>query len=221
MKLSYATSLISAAFLAGCSASSGPTYNTSELLPRDGVRTFRVDCQGLLSTSQTCMKAARRICSDQPVRIVDSVRALRDDSDPVTLVFQCGAAVASAPAAQPAPAPVPVDRVSFAGDALFATGIATLAPGASASMDRMLSNREDRTYSQVTITGYTDSVGSDAANLDLSKRRAEAVAGYLTAHGLQAKTLKVTGRGAADPVAPNATTEGRARNRRVEIVLIK
>lgn len=105
MKLSYATSLISAAFLAGCSAS-GPTYNASELLPRDGVRTFRVDCQGLLSTSQTCMKVARRICSDQPVRIVDSGRALRDDSDPVMLVFQCGAA-ASAPAAEPAPAPIP------------------------------------------------------------------------------------------------------------------
>ncbi|KVL27932.1 hypothetical protein WS97_27945 [Burkholderia territorii] len=220
MKLSYATSLISAALLAGCSAS-GPSYNTSELLPRDGVRTFRVDCQGLLSTSQTCMKAARRICSDQPVRIIDSVRALRDDSDPVTLVFQCGAAVASAPAAEPAPAPVPVDHVSFAGDALFATRIATLAPGASASMDRMLSNGEDRTYSQVTITGYTDSVGSDAANLDLSKRRAETVAGYLMLHGLKAKTLKVTGRGAADPVAPNSTIEGRARNRRVEMVLIR
>ena len=220
MKLSYATSLISAAFLAGCSAS-GPTYNASELLPRDGVRTFRVDCQGLLSTSQTCMKVARRICSDQPVRIVDSGRALRDDSDPVMLVFQCGAAAASAPAAEPAPAPIPADHVSFAGDALFATGIATLAPGASASLDRMLSNREDRTYSQVTITGYTDSVGSDAANLDLSKRRAETVAGYLIAHGLKAKTLKVTGRGAADPVAPNATAEGRASNRRVEIVLTR
>jgi outer membrane protein OmpA-like peptidoglycan-associated protein len=69
------------------------------------------------------------------------------------------------------------------------------------------------------VTGHTDSVGNDAANLALSKRRAETVAGYLKAHGLNAQTVSVSGRGSADPVASNATAEGRASNRRVDISL--
>lgn len=210
---------LSTTALAACSTASGPTFSASELQPRDGVRTFQVDCHGLLSGPQTCMKAARKICGDQPVRTVDSVRALRDSSDPATLVFQCGAAPAeTASAAEPAPAPA-VEHVNLAGDALFATGLATLTPTARASLDTLLSEREDRTYSQVTVTGYTDSTGSDASNLALSKRRAETVAGYLKTHGLHAQSVSVTGRGSADPVASNATAEGRASNRRVDISL--
>ncbi|MDN7908571.1 OmpA family protein [Burkholderia diffusa] len=220
-KLALALAL-SATALAACSTASGPTYSASELQPRDGVRTFQVDCHGLLSGPQTCMKAARKICGDQPVRTVDSARALRDGSDPATLVFQCGAApAAAASAVEPAPAPVPaaVEHVNLAGDALFATGLATLTPAARATLDKLLSEREDRTYTQVTVTGHTDSVGRDAANLALSKRRAETVASYLKAHGLKAQSVSVTGRGSADPVASNATAEGRASNRRVEISL--
>nr|WP_249180335.1 OmpA family protein [Burkholderia ambifaria] len=206
--------------LAACSTASGPTFSASELQPRDGVRTFQVDCHGLLSGPQTCMKAARKICGDQPVRTVDSARALRDGSDPATLVFQCGAAPAeAASAAEPTPAPAAVEHVNLAGDALFATGLATLTQAARASLDKLLSEREDRTYTQATVTGHTDSVGNDAANLALSKRRAETVAGYLKAHGLNAQTVSVSGRGSADPVASNATAEGRASNRRVDISL--
>ncbi|TXG04901.1 OmpA family protein, partial [Burkholderia territorii] len=126
-KLALALALAATA-LAACSTASGPTYSASELQPRDGVRTFQVDCHGLLSGPQTCMKAARKICGDQPVRTVDSARALRDGSDPATLVFQCAAApAAAAPAAEPSPAPAPaaVEHVNLAGDALFATGQAT------------------------------------------------------------------------------------------------
>ncbi|KAB0644077.1 OmpA family protein [Burkholderia latens] len=211
----------SAMGLAACSTASGPTFSASELQPRDGVRTFQVDCHGLLSGPQTCMKAARKICGDQPVRVADTARALRDGSDPATLVFQCGAAPAEAApaAAAPAPAPAAVEHVSLAGDALFATGQATLTPAARTSLDKLLGEREDRTYTQVTITGHTDSVGSDASNLALSKRRAQTVAAYLKAHGLNAQSVSVTGRGSADPIASNATAEGRASNRRVEISL--
>nr|WP_237666462.1 MULTISPECIES: OmpA family protein [Burkholderia] len=217
-KLALALAL-SATALAACSTASGPTFSASELQPRDGVRTFQVDCHGLLSGPQTCMKAARKICGDEPVRAVDSARALRDKSDPATLVFQCGAAPAeAASAATPAPAAV-IERVNLSGDALFATDHATLAPTARESLDRLLSERADRTYSQVTVTGFTDSVGSDDYNLALSKRRAEAVAAYLKAHGLKTDSMTVSGRGKADPVASNATPEGRASNRRVEIRL--
>ncbi|MBY4694820.1 MULTISPECIES: OmpA family protein [Burkholderia cepacia complex] len=217
-KLALALAL-SATALAACSTASGPTFSASELQPRDGVRTFQVDCHGLLSGPQTCMKAARKICGEEPVRAVDSARALRDKSDPATLVFQCGAAPAeAASAATPATAAV-VEQVNLSGDALFATDHATLAPTARESLDRLLNERKDHTYSQVTVTGFTDSVGSDDYNLALSKRRAESVAAYLKAHGLKADSMTVSGRGKADPVASNATPEGRASNRRVEIRL--
>ena len=163
------------------------------------------------------MKAARKICGEEPVRAVDSARALRDKSDPATLVFQCGAAPEAASAA--APAAAVVEQVNLSGDALFATDHATLAPTARESLDRLLSERADHTYSQVSVTGFTDSVGSDDYNLALSKRRAESVAAYLKAHGLKTDSLTVTGRGKADPVASNTTPEGRASNRRVEIRL--
>ena len=218
-KLALALAL-SATALAACSTASGPTFSASELQPRDGVRTFQVDCHGLLSGPQTCMKAARKICGDEPVRAVDSARALRDQSDPATLVFQCGAApTEAASAATPAPAAAVVERVNLSGDALFATDHATLAPTARESLDRLLSERADRTYSLVTVMGFTDSVGSDDYNLALSKRRAESVAAYLKAHGLKTDSMTVSGRGKADPVASNATPEGRASNRRVEIRL--
>ncbi|MGS0894027.1 OmpA family protein [Burkholderia stagnalis] len=213
---------LAAMSLAACSTTSGPTYSASELQPRDGVRTFQVDCHGLLSGAQTCMKAARKICGDQPVRVVDSARAVRNNADPASLVFQCGAAPVQVapPAPEPAPAPpVAVERVNLSGDALFATAQAALTPTARASLDKLLNERADRAYSQVTVTGYTDSVGSDAYNLALSQRRAETVAAYLKTHGLQTDALSVAGRGKADPVASNATPEGRASNRRVEVSL--
>ncbi|GBH27919.1 OmpA family protein [Burkholderia vietnamiensis] len=219
-KLALALAL-SALGLAACSTASGPTYSASELQPRDGVRTFQVDCHGVLSGPQTCMNAARKICGEQPVRVADSAHALRNHADPATLVFQCGAAPAetAAPVPTPAPAPAAVEHVNLAGDTLFATGLATLTPAARASLDKLLSEREDRTYTEVTVTGYTDSAGSDAPNLALSKRRADVVARYRHAHGLKALTMTVAGRGSADPVGSNATAEGRAANRRVEISL--
>ncbi|UVT05852.1 OmpA family protein [Burkholderia glumae] len=211
----------SATALAACSTTSGPTFSASELQPHDGVRTFQVDCHGLLVGPQTCMKAARKVCGDKPVLVVESARALRNKSDPTTLVFQCRAATVEAlSTAPPAPAAATaVESVSLSGDALFATDQATLAPSARKSLDRLLSELADRTYSQVTVTGFTDSVGSDDYNLALSKRRAESVAAYLKAHGLKADSLVVSGRGEADPVASNATPEGRASNRRVQVLL--
>ncbi|WP_334067921.1 OmpA family protein [Burkholderia cepacia] len=225
-KLALALAL-SATALAACSTASGPTFSASELQPRDGVRTFQVDCHGLLSGPETCMKAARKICGEEPVRAVDSARALRDKSDPATLVFQCGAAPTpvaqtAAPKEQaPVPAPAPVEHLRLAGDALFATGQATLTPTARASLDKLLSEREGSTFSRVAISGYTDSVGGDTYNLGLSQRRAQAVASYLKAHGLNGDIWSVTGRGKADPVASNATADGRASNRRVEIALTR
>jgi outer membrane protein OmpA-like peptidoglycan-associated protein len=71
----------------------------------------------------------------------------------------------------------------------------------------------------LAIEGHTDSIGSDAANLDLSRRRAAAVKNVLTSnHGIDASRLSTGGHGEARPRDRNDTLEGRARNRRVELV---
>ncbi|KVV12169.1 OmpA family protein [Burkholderia ubonensis] len=212
--------ILSALLLSACTSASGPTFSAYELQPRDGIRTYQVDCHGIFSSQATCMKVATRMCADQPVRAVDSTRPLRDGADPGTLVFQCGAAAgaaASAPVA--AEAPAPVQNVNLSSDALFAFGSATLTPSARATLDKLTSQQGDPHFTRVAVTGHTDAIGSDTSNLQLSQQRADAVAGYLRERGLRADTFVVTGRGKADPVASNATAEGRAGNRRVEIVL--
>ncbi len=67
----------------------------------------------------------------------------------------------------------------------------------------------------VNIQGYTDSIGTDAYNLGLSQRRADAVKTYMVGKGLNATGLTARGYGKADPIASNSTAEGRAQNRRV------
>ncbi|KVR37857.1 OmpA family protein [Burkholderia ubonensis] len=223
MKNLYLVPILSALLLSACTSASGPTFSAYELQPRDGIRTYQVDCHGIFSSQATCKKVATRMCADQPVRAVDSTRPFRDGADPGTLVFQCGAtagAAASAPAPAPvAAAPAPVQNVNLSSDALFAFGSATLTPAARATLDKLTSQQGDPHFTRVAVTGHTDAIGSDTSNLQLSQQRADAVAGYLRERGLRADTFVVTGRGKADPVASNATAEGRAGNRRVEIVL--
>lgn len=104
---------------------------------------------------------------------------------------------------------------SLAGSA-FGSGSSQLTAGAQASLRRLAPELAGK--GTIRIEGYTDSQGADAANLALSKRRADAVRQALIDAGIAASRLKAVGKGAADPVADNATAEGRKRNRRVEIV---
>lgn len=70
------------------------------------------------------------------------------------------------------------------------------------------------------IIGHTDSTGNAEYNMGLSKRRAQAVADYLISTGVDASKLRVVGRGMNDPIASNETEEGRALNRRVDIIVV-
>ncbi|MFO7305498.1 MAG: OmpA family protein [Gammaproteobacteria bacterium] len=72
----------------------------------------------------------------------------------------------------------------------------------------------------VEVAGHTDSTGSDAYNLQLSQRRAEAVASYLVSQGIKRERLITVGAGEAYPIASNDTEEGRAANRRVELTIV-
>lgn len=72
----------------------------------------------------------------------------------------------------------------------------------------------------IDVYGHTDSVGSDAYNQTLSENRARSVADYLSGRGVQAARIATRGYGETQPVADNATEEGRARNRRVELRIV-
>jgi len=68
------------------------------------------------------------------------------------------------------------------------------------------------------VEGHTDNQGNAAANQALSERRAQAVVAWLSAHGIAASRLSAKGLGQTNPVADNTTEDGRAKNRRVELV---
>jgi outer membrane protein OmpA-like peptidoglycan-associated protein len=105
------------------------------------------------------------------------------------------------------------------GDVLFDTGRAELKAGAFRTVDRLATFMRDHPERSLEVEGYTDSVGSDALNMTLSQRRADAVRGALLSRGVEGSRITTNGMGKASPVASNDTAEGRQRNRRVEIVI--
>jgi outer membrane protein OmpA-like peptidoglycan-associated protein len=115
--------------------------------------------------------------------------------------------------------PTPRGLVMTLGDVLFDTGRAELNPGASRKLDQLaqfLSEHPDR---RVQIDGFTDSVGTDSYNEDLSRRRADAVKSALLTRGVDSTRIGTQGYGKAYPVANNSDSGGRQLNRRVEVVI--
>jgi outer membrane protein OmpA-like peptidoglycan-associated protein len=99
----------------------------------------------------------------------------------------------------------------------FAVDSTEISPGFRTTLDQISNSLVQYPNSLIDVMGHTDSTGSDAYNEDLSKRRADAVAGYLTMRGVSRARIETIGYGERYPIADNATAEGRARNRRVEI----
>lgn len=116
--------------------------------------------------------------------------------------------------------------LSVASDVLFAFDSADLSGEAQRSLTDVSEVLAGATQGQVAVVGHTDAKGSDDYNLELSRRRAEAVASFLKDHDIPGDRLRVEGRGEAEPVAENEidgtdNPDGRARNRRVEFVVPK
>lgn len=218
--------LLIAVVTGGCSVASGPTYNAYSVDRTGGERTFRVECNGLLEAPSTCDRKAKEICGEQPVWPIESVGPLgttTSDGKPNTriLTFRCGARTETPVAVAPlAPHPIAVPlKVTLNGDANFDTANWTLRPDARMRLNKLIEDAQGVTFGTVEVEGFTDSVGSDAYNLTLSERRANAVAAYLRYHGLQARRVVAEGHGKVNPVATNTTAAGRSQNRRVEIRL--
>ena len=102
----------------------------------------------------------------------------------------------------------------------FESGKAELTPTGKAILDEMAVALRKLNNRKVDIIGHTDSTGSDAINNPLSLQRAESTRNYLTARGVNGARIQVQGMGSHQPVASNATNEGRARNRRVAVTIL-
>jgi outer membrane protein OmpA-like peptidoglycan-associated protein len=115
----------------------------------------------------------------------------------------------------------PTDRglVLTLGDVLFDTGKAELNSGSTRKLDQLAQFLSEHPERRVQIDGFTDSVGSDSYNQELSQRRADSVKSALLVRGIAPSRISTEGYGKAFPVASNTDSGGRQQNRRVEVVI--
>jgi outer membrane protein OmpA-like peptidoglycan-associated protein len=109
--------------------------------------------------------------------------------------------------------------ITLSGRVLFPTAEAALLPGAQAKLRAVAALLQNMPNRSIEIEGHTDARGRESSNVTLSIERAEVVRGFLVANGVPPDRIRASGLGSSEPVATNATPEGRAENRRVEIVL--
>jgi outer membrane protein OmpA-like peptidoglycan-associated protein len=110
-------------------------------------------------------------------------------------------------------------KLNVPGSVSFTTGSAALDPKLFSTLDRIAGTLNEYPETSIIVVGHTDSVGSTESNRTLSHNRAGAVADYLSQHGVNRARMVVESRGEAEPIADNETESGRARNRRVEMLV--
>jgi outer membrane protein OmpA-like peptidoglycan-associated protein len=110
--------------------------------------------------------------------------------------------------------------ITLSGSVLFRSNDSMLMPAAQTRLDQVADALVAK-GNDVVVEGYTDSKGSQSKNMDLSQRRAESVRTYLVSRGFPSEKIQAHGMGADRPVADNTSAEGRANNRRVEIIIAK
>ncbi len=149
--------------------------------------------------------------------VVDTVEKIKAQT---VIPVRARARAAPAPAPAPAPSPAPT-KVSLAADTLFDFGKAELKADGISKLDSLIARLKGVALDVVIAVGHTDSVGSEAYNNRLSLARAESVKTYLVSKGVDVKRVRAVGKGNSQPIADNATPEGRAKNRRVEVEVVQ
>jgi peptidoglycan-binding protein ArfA len=138
-----------------------------------------------------------------------------------------GKLVVNAPVPPPVPPPVPVSCIDLqsainavtGGPITFANDGFSMTPVDVQILTQVADKLKACPNAHATLNGYTDNSGAEGINIPLSSQRAQSVADFLVAHGVAAAQVVVKGLGSVNPIAPNDTAEGRAKNRRVEIVV--
>jgi outer membrane protein OmpA-like peptidoglycan-associated protein len=109
--------------------------------------------------------------------------------------------------------------ITLSGSVLFATGKSSLLPIAKQKIDEVGKALKDQGFKSLLVEGHTDSQGSATKNDELSQARADSVRTQLISNGIPPDKIRAQGLGSSRPVADNNTSEGRANNRRVEIIV--
>jgi outer membrane protein OmpA-like peptidoglycan-associated protein len=161
--------------------------------------------RGQLNQTKQQLEAEQRAAAEQRQRLDDLERKLKDARDTIAKI----AAVKDD------------DRgmvITLQGEVLFSTGKWDLKAGAMAKLDQIAEVLVGKEQPMV-VYGHTDNVGTHDMNMDLSQKRANAVRDYLITRGIPQDLISAQGKGPDVPVSDNGSIEGRASNRRVEIVV--
>jgi OOP family OmpA-OmpF porin len=148
----------------------------------------------------------------------DGTLCWRDNNwTPATASKGCDGALTAAPAAA---AGVSQSKITLQADTLYDFDKATLKPEGKATLDKIASDLSKIKLEVIIAVGNTDSVGTDAYNMALGQRRAQSVKAYLVSKGVDGSRIYTESKGKSNPVASNATAEGRAKNRRTDIEVV-
>ena len=138
------------------------------------------------------------------------------------LLDHAGTAIERSPSStisSPAPASSLAERIAAAGNITFETASAEITQEGFAIVDGIAAMLGEAPDTPVEVHGHTDSDGDSTVNERLSQERAQAVVNALVARGIDPERLVAIGFGESDPIEPNITAEGRAKNRRIEFAL--
>jgi outer membrane protein OmpA-like peptidoglycan-associated protein len=161
--------------------------------------------QQTLSMTQQTLEQQKAAAAEQAKKLADLEAKLKDARDTIAKI----AAVKDD------------DRgmvITLQGEVLFKTGKWDLKAGAMAKLDQIAEALRGKEQPMV-VFGFTDNVGTRDMNMDLSQKRAQSVRDYLASKGIPQDLISAQGKGPDSPVGDNNTVEGRAENRRVEIVV--
>ena len=111
-------------------------------------------------------------------------------------------------------------KITLQADTLYDFNKSDLKPEGKATLDKIARDLSKIKLEVIIAVGNTDSVGSDAYNMALGQRRAQSVKAYLTSKGVDGSRIYTESKGKSNPVASNATAEGRAKNRRTDIEVV-
>lgn len=163
---------------------------------------------------------AQDACPNTQPGVAVGTDGCEPDQDEDGIVDRLDLCIDSSAQADLNPFGCPADTPIILADLYFSSGTADLSPAARSYLDRVAAILQRSPETVFEVGGHTDSIGEPERNLTVSRQRAQAVADYLISKGIDAERLRPVGYGPANPVADNASPEGRRANRRVELKIM-